>query len=350
MEAANEKKSTNHRFLLLRLAMVLCDVLSVNLAYFIALVVRFYVNFEFNAWATRYVPAFFEFAPFYTLACIVIFGCFKLYNSRWRYAGLGDLNRIIVASLITCVVQVVGSCMFVLRMPITYYFIGALLQFALVTATRFAYRIILLEIERAKARRNRKETAVKVMVVGVGETANVILKHMERDVDNAAQPVCCVDFRSEGFGDMMGGLPVVGGVEKIPEAIQKYSVENVILADNTMPLSVRKQVRSICEKAQVEVQDFGGYFQEGRGPVTLRGLMECTKGQVELVMNGNHKCFVNGEQAMEYVTEKSVLKSVSAKDNRLVVELQKDILVPNDVKEDWVRNYEKESGEDISFF
>ena len=117
MEAANEKKSTNHRFLLLRLAMVLCDVLSVNLAYFIALVVRFYVNFEFNAWATRYVPAFFEFAPFYTLACIVIFGCFKLYNSRWRYAGLGDLNRIIVASLITCVVQVVGSCMFVLRMP-----------------------------------------------------------------------------------------------------------------------------------------------------------------------------------------------------------------------------------------
>ena len=33
-----------------------------------------------------------------------------------------------------------------------------------------------------------------------------------------------------------------------------------------------------------------------------------------------------------------------------MVELQKDILVPNDLKEDWVRSYEKESGEDISFF
>ena len=32
MEAANEKRTTNPRFLLLRLAMVLCDVLSVNLA------------------------------------------------------------------------------------------------------------------------------------------------------------------------------------------------------------------------------------------------------------------------------------------------------------------------------
>ena len=34
----------------------------------------------------------------------------------------------------------------------------------------------------------------------------------------------------------------------------------------------------------------------------------------------------------------------------LVVELQKDILVPNDVKEEWVQTYEKETGEDISFF
>ena len=105
-----------------------------------------------------------------------------------------------------------------------------------------------------------------------------------------------------------------------------------------------------CAQAQVEVQDFGGYFQESRGPVTLRGLMECTKGEVELVMNGKHKRFVNSEQAMEYVTERFVLKSVSAKENRLVVELQQDILVPNDVKEDWVRSYEEESGEDISFF
>ena len=36
--------------------------------------------------------------------------------------------------------------------------------------------------------------------------------------------------------------------------------------------------------------------------------------------------------------------------NRLLAVLQKDILVPNDVKEEWVQTYEKETGEDISFF
>ena len=49
------------------------------------------------------------------------------------------------------------------------------------------------------------------------------------------------------------------------------------------------------------------------------------------------------------IAQESIL-SVSAKGSRLVVELQKDVLVPNDVKEDWVRSYEQESGEDISFF
>ena len=50
------------------------------------------------------------------------------------------------------------------------------------------------------------------------------------------------------------------------------------------------------------------------------------------------------------VTGKYVVKSVSGQNNRLVVELQKDILVLNDVKEEWVQSYQKETGEDISFF
>ena len=68
------------------------------------------------------------------------------------------------------------------------------------------------------------------------------------------------------------------------------------------------------------------------------------------MINGSSQTFVNGEQAALSVTGKYVIKSVSAKGSRLVVELQKDVLVPNDVKEDWVRSYEQESGEDISFF
>lgn len=59
MDITTSKKYIYIRWLLLRLGLVIFDVLAVNAAYYLALVVRFYVNFEFNVWAVKYVPAFF---------------------------------------------------------------------------------------------------------------------------------------------------------------------------------------------------------------------------------------------------------------------------------------------------
>ena len=347
-ETEKKHKFVYIRWFFVRLAMVLFDIFAVNFAYFIALIIRFYVNFEINEWAVRFIPAFRAFAPWYTVCCLVIFGAFKLYNNRWKYAGLNDLNRILLANLATFVVQVAGSVVFVLRMPVTYYVIGAVIQFCMIAASRFSYRLFLME--RSRVRSLRKGTSIPVMIVGVGETSHLVRRHLENDGENTARPVCLLDFRGEEFGNMMEGLPVISGVDKLADAIKKYSVECVILADSTMPTDVRKAVREICGEMNVEVQDFAGFFQESRGAVTLRNLMEYAKGEVELVVNGKSQSFANGEQAVMSVIGKYVVKSVAARENRLVVELQKDILVPNDVKEGWVQNYEKETGEDISFF
>lgn len=348
MEQSSSKTKMYIRWFFLRLALVMFDIFAVNFAYFSALIVRFYVASAFNEWAIQYIPAFLQFAPYYTVCCLVVFGLFKLYNSRWKYAGLNDLNRILAACLATCVIQVVGSVVFVLRMPITYYFIGAVIQFVLITASRFSYRFFLME--RGRVRKRRNGTSINVMIVGVGETSHIVRKHLEGDADNAAHPVCMVDFRGEGFGDMLGGLPVVGGVDKVAASVKKYAVECVILADTTMPQNIRKEIRDICRSLNVEVQDFSGYFQDSRGAVTLRNLVEYTKGEVELVINGRRQRFANGEQAVMSVTGKYVVTSISAQEGRLVIELRNDILVPNDVKEEWVQSYEKETGEGISFF
>lgn len=351
MESSDKKKGRfNGRSFVLKAMLVIYDIVAVNLAYFAALVIRFYVNSEFNSWGLKYIPPFLKFAPGYTLFCLAVFAVFRLYNSRWRYAGLGDLNRILRACMVTCVGQVLGSVLFTMRMPITYYAIGAVLQFAMIAISRFAYRITLLEMERMRARKRRNGTMVNVMVVGVGETAHTMLRHMERDPESATRPVCMVDFRADGYGNIMEGLPVIDGTEKIRDAIKKYSVECVILADTTMPTQTRCFIRDLCGELNVDVQDYAGYLQDARGVVTLRGLMEYTKGPLEVVIHGVHQQFENGEQAALSLTEKYIITSISAKEDRLVVELQRDALVPNDIKEEWVQSYEQESGEDISFF
>ena len=78
-------------------AFMIFDIFAVNFSYFIALVIRFYFNSEFNSYGLVYIPAFQKIAPWYTVACILIFWIFRLYNIRWKYSGLNDLNRVPVS-------------------------------------------------------------------------------------------------------------------------------------------------------------------------------------------------------------------------------------------------------------
>ena len=53
---------------------VLLDLVAVNLSYYLALLIRFFVGGELRAVAeNRYMPAFLGFAPFYTVLCLLVF-------------------------------------------------------------------------------------------------------------------------------------------------------------------------------------------------------------------------------------------------------------------------------------
>ena len=312
----------DNRANLVRLALALYDIVAVNLSYYLALLIRFYVNNTFNSLAVQYVPAFWDFVPYYTVFCLVVFGLFRLYSRRWKYASTEDINRIVMANLVTCVGHIVGTVLFTLRMPITYYGLGAIIQLALIAASRLSYRLVMLEVERTRARRRNMESLENVMVIGVSETAHLVLRHMERDLNSALKPVCMVDFRALSFGSMMDGIPVVAGVESIPGAAKTYRVKSVILADTTMPGAVRKRVREICDDLGLEVQDYVGYFQECWGSMTLSGMIAYATSEVELVINGVHRRCANGRQAAQLITDQHAVKCIYAKGSRLVVELQ----------------------------
>ena len=131
---------------------VLLDIIAVNAAYYLALMVRFYVNFEFRPTVTYYLTDFWHFAPFYTILSVIIFAAFRLYGGMWQYAGLHDLNRLLTANIITAVLNIVISILvislipgheeYATRMPTSYYVLGSTIQFVITSSIRFINRII----------------------------------------------------------------------------------------------------------------------------------------------------------------------------------------------------------------
>lgn len=336
------------RWFFLRAALVTFDIIAVNAAYFLALLVRFYVNYEFNEWAVKYIPAFWKFAPYYTLCALGVFAVFGLYTSLWKYASLTDMNRIVGASVITCLVHIVGSVLFVRRMPITYYGLGAVFQFALIALSRFSYRLLVIEWDSFVKR--RKKEKVNVMVVGAGESSRMILKHFDRDPDSIVRPVCVIDFSNSEFHGTMAGIQVIRGIENIESAVQKYQVDRVLLADTTMPEEIRRKVREICKKIELSVQDYSEYFQSTPTRIPLRVLMEYVEGPVWIEMDGQKTLYTVPEQALAAVQGKCIVASVGVNDGKLCVGLIRDVLTPNDIQAEWVRDYQTKTGEDISFF
>ena len=226
---------------------IFADIISVNAAYFLALLIRFFVGGKFYA-SLRELPYIYSrFAPFYTIICIIVFFLFKLYGGMWRYAGLNDVNRIVFASAVTFVVQVVGTLLFVERMPLTFYFIGATLQFMFVAITRFAYRLFIVERNRIT-----KKNA-DALVIGSGEEAHYILRLLNNGL--IYRPVCIVNKDSKGR--MMDGLPVY---DTLDAALESHRVDCVFIADSSMNTKDKEAIRGLCEKRNVNLRDYTSFF------------------------------------------------------------------------------------------
>lgn len=342
-EIKNKRKNHTKRFVE-NFFLVLSDIIAVNAGYYLAILVRFYVANEFHEVAGPYINSFFKFAPYYTVISIVVFYCYKLYSGMWKYAGINDLNRILLANITTTAIYVVGSLIFVRRMPISYYFIGAVIQLCVVVASRFASRLLLIESKKLL----KRDVSFRAMIVGSGETGRMVLKQLERE--NLAKPVCILNYKDNGIAGTLNGVPVVSGINNLQDTIKKYQVNYVIIADTLMSDEIRNQIKEQCQSEEIEVQDFSGYFQTSGNDITLKKLVEYTNGAVELVIDGESKTFADGEQALMSVTGKYIVKSISAKADKLVVELQKNAVVRNDVNEAWIQKQEQETGEQISFF
>ena len=312
---------------------VLLDMIAVNGAYFLALLIRFYVNNEFRPTVTYYLTAFYRFAPFYTILAVVIFACFRLYGGMWRYAGINDMNRIILANMCTAVIQVAGTLLFVRRMPITYYVIGAVIQFIAVALIRFGYRILLVEKRKFG---NRNTSTVPTLVIGAGETARRAVHYLE---NTPFRPTLI--YNEKDAGKSIDGVQVTGDL-----GTALSSVHNVVIADLSLSADKRKELQEKCEEKGLDFRDYSGYLNNLGGRIPVSGLLELVEGKVTLVIDGKETEYNSGREAIQSIQDRYEVQGIEG----MKIHLSKSSSSPYVGYEDWARQHKEQTGEDVSFF
>ena len=283
---------------IIALYLLVYDVIVINASWFFGLLLRF--DLRYSSIPPEYLNAYLKFAPFYTLFTVIVFYIFRLYNSIWRFASFSELNRILGATGVTTLFHVIGITAFLHRMPVSYYVVGAVTQFCLVTAIRFSYRLVILE----KARRDKNLKSVhNAMIIGAGAAGLVILKELKVSNDANARPLCVIDDNPNKWGRMMDGIPIVGGRDNILESVKKYNIDQILFAIPSATAKQKRDILNICKEAGCELLTLPGIYQMTNGEVSLSKMKPVA---VEDLL-GRDPIKVNMDEIFQYLKGKKIL-------------------------------------------
>lgn len=299
MERKEEKKregfQLEHWHIIAGLLMVY-DALSLAFSYFIALWLRF--DLRYTTIDYPYLEAWKHFLPLYILFSIAVFWYLKLYKSIWRFASYSELLRVSVATIISALFHTVGITLLYIRMPISYYFIGALLQYVAVLGIRFSYRFILL-IRKIRV----KQINSRIMVIGAGSAGQMLIRDIQRAGEVDGEVVCIIDDNQNKWGRTIDNIPVVGGRENILEMVEKYSIDKIFLAIPSATAQQRRDILNICNETSCELKNLPGMYQLVLGQVTASAMRNVS---VEDLL-GRDPIRVDLQEVFQFINGKTVL-------------------------------------------
>lgn len=91
----------------------------------------------FLIYRNDYLTTWVKYIPIHTACTLILMFAFKLYRSMWRFASFDELSRTSIVCAISMALHIVGTTVVFQRMPISYYVMGGILQYILITGIRF---------------------------------------------------------------------------------------------------------------------------------------------------------------------------------------------------------------------
>ena len=284
---------------IIAILMMAYDVVAVNVAYFLALWIRF--DCVYSQIPANYFAAFLQYAPIHTLVSIITLAVLRMYNSIWRFASYHELLRTLGATTITAVTHAVGITLLFGRMPISYYCFGMAFQFLLLIGIRFSYRFVLLE--RSKVRIHGDSHAKRIMLIGAGNAGQMILRDTMMSKAESLSVCCIIDDNANKWGRHIGGVPVVGGRNEILTNVEKYQIDKIFLAIPSASSADKRDILNICKESGCELKNLPGYYQMMSGDIRVSDMQDVA---VEDLL-GREPITVDMGQIGDHIRDKIVL-------------------------------------------
>jgi UDP-GlcNAc:undecaprenyl-phosphate GlcNAc-1-phosphate transferase len=228
-----------------RLFEVVLDLILIPLAYWISYLLRF----EGSAYGENF-PIFFKSLPIVVACQLFAFFLLGVYRGIWQYMGMRDViifGKAVTAGCVLSVLVNLGLYRF-MSFSRTVFVIYWIILFALVTASRFSYRLI-GEATPKNALKNGKKT----LIYGAGAGGQLIMQEIEGNRNLGLTPVGFIDDDRGKQNRRFLGYPVLGGKGSLNEIVTKYRISEVIVSFRSMDKETMNSLKRDCSALGVNL-------------------------------------------------------------------------------------------------
>ncbi len=227
--------------------LLVLDVLIVFVSYFMTtlLIHNIYDTMEIflqNIIAVGFAAAVFIAALF----------AFNMYRIMWVFAGTRDYGKLGIACAVACIPSIAFNEMFYRT-----FFFFKLSFFAVVIASMLiiALRMIVRAIHTMySARMTADKNSKRLMIVGAGTSAALILRDIASNIHLNYTVVCFADDDENKKNAIVNGVRVMGTRYDIVRLAKELEIDEIMIAMPSATLEDRKQIIEICNETDCTVK------------------------------------------------------------------------------------------------
>ncbi|MGG1397356.1 nucleoside-diphosphate sugar epimerase/dehydratase [Bacillus salipaludis] len=173
---------------------------------------------------------------------------YKLYNKAWQYASVGELVAIVKAVTfsiaVTAIMQeIVFHNIYVRALMITW-----MLHVLFIGGSRFSWRMFRDNIM------NKQQNIKKTLIIGAGSAGTMVARQLQHNQDIDLKPVAFIDDDPVKYKLDILGIPVVGNSDCIVQTVEKYQIDNIVIAIPSLKQKELTRIFDECAKTKAKTQ------------------------------------------------------------------------------------------------
>ncbi|MCQ4635292.1 polysaccharide biosynthesis protein [Anaerovorax odorimutans] len=227
---------------------------------------------------------------------VIVMALFKLYNRVWTYAGIDELMSVLKASLIIEALYVAYRLFMGVAMPRSFYVFNWVFLFLLLAASRVSVRLF----RQIRRKYTKEVSSHRLMIIGAGSAASVLIRELQ--YNSSSKIACLIDDNPGKKGKYIHGIPIVGNRQDIPHMVEKYEVDEIIIAIPSAPPRTIRDIISICNETPAKLKIL---------PAIASTLTSSLSQKVREVnyedLLGRDAVVINNREVESFVSEKTVM-------------------------------------------